>query len=125
MFDAANINRAVTFHSNTLNNYITLTCNDSRNQCGKKFNGKSVGGYTYTKTHWLWWDWHYINMYDIFFTGVKDFDERVNEIRDNVGNGNYQYADDASWLQTTGSYLVHEMMHSKLIDNSPPDPHSK
>ncbi|MAD81474.1 MAG: hypothetical protein CL912_00790 [Deltaproteobacteria bacterium] len=125
MFRSANVKRAVTFHSDTVNNYVTISCNDPRKQCAKKFNKKFVGGYAWVKKHWLWWDWHYINMCDIFFTSVEEFDKRLRDIRDNVADGNYQFADDASWLQTTGSYLLHEMMHTRIIDNSPPDPHSK
>lgn len=50
---------------------------------------------------------------------------KFDKVIDDLANEVYDRVDDLAWLQTQSSYLVHEMMHTRLIDNSPPDPHSK
>lgn len=38
---------------------------------------------------------------------------------------NFTRAADLRYLQTTGSMILHEMMHTAYISNSPPNPLSK
>lgn len=35
------------------------------------------------------------------------------------------YVGDLTWLQSKASYIIHEMMHTRYVSDSPPNPTSK
>ncbi|KAI9874732.1 MAG: hypothetical protein M1830_009343 [Pleopsidium flavum] len=117
---ADNIQRAADFFTTETNDYITIVCNDPKNYCQRKVQdpnnpGKSIpmkiGGYAWTYSI-LWWYYHNINMCDIFYD-ISTIANRLDQGPD--------HANDLAWFQTSGSFVLHEMMHTRLINRA--DPH--
>ena len=49
---SGNLQRASSFKTADNNEYITVSCTDSKNWCGKKIDGKAVGGYAWSYHGW-------------------------------------------------------------------------
>lgn len=92
--------------------YVTLSCKDPKNWCHKRMDDKSIGGYAWTVEGWLAW-YHYIAFCPPFFT-LDNLDEKLNFIEQELSSGNTKYASQLDWLSTTGSYFLHEMMHTRI-----------
>lgn len=96
------------------NEYVTVSCEDTQNLCGKMMNGKAVGGYAWTYSGWLYY-YHYITVCPAFFT-LDSLSETINEVEQDLARGSTRMASDMSWLRTAGQFFLHEMMHTRIAD---------
>ncbi|KAI9747701.1 MAG: hypothetical protein M4579_007409, partial [Chaenotheca gracillima] len=107
-----NIRRAADFKVKT-NSYITTSCKDTKNYCNIRRGGKAVGGYGWTYKGILG-SYHYITLCPPFFT-VETLETQVKARREELARGDTSRVTDMRYLQTTGQYFLHEMMHTDLI----------
>lgn len=119
---AGNLKRAWQFKTDktSTSEYITISCKDTENLCGKPQEGKAVGGYARTDSGWFGY-YHYITLCDTFFT-VDSMDTKITEIEDDLRSGSKTKAGDMRYLKTTGQFLLHEMMHLRVA-NGADEPH--
>ncbi|KAL6714791.1 hypothetical protein ACLMJK_007051 [Lecanora helva] len=98
---------------------IYVHCDDPKGWCNDQVEGKPIGGYAWTIKHWFWWWDYHINMCKPFYT-----QQNIGNVHDNVDNprDGKETAGKLAYLQTTGSLIIHEMMHTAYVANSPPDP---
>ncbi len=87
---------------------------------------QAFAGYAWTKEHWFWWNSYHINMCDVFYTmstiaKTKKFLRNAFEGPGGSYDNYKKFAGDLTWLQVTGTTMLHEMMHTDLIGN--PGPH--
>ncbi|KAH0350013.1 hypothetical protein KCU81_g2830, partial [Aureobasidium melanogenum] len=92
--------------------YITMSCKDPKNKCSMDMRGKTIGGYAWSVNGWFGW-YNYIAFCPPFFT-LDDLGEKLNLVEQGLASGNTKYARDMNWLGTTGSYFLHEMMHTRI-----------
>lgn len=92
--------------------YITLSCKDPKNWCHKRKGNKSIGGYAWTVEGWLAW-YHHIAICPPFFK-LDNLAEKLNFVERGLASGNTKYARQMKWLSTSGSYFLHEMMHTRI-----------
>jgi hypothetical protein len=111
-----NLNRVSNFKSSSTSSkeYITVSCQDTKNQCGRTVQGKAVGGYGWSaKEGWFGYTYHYITLCPPFFT-LETLATKLNQVTEELGRGVTRMATDMAWLRTTGQYFLHEMMHTNL-----------
>jgi hypothetical protein len=115
-----NLKRASDFKKPTTSDktYITVSCKDTKNKCGTKIGGKFVGGYGWTDSGWFGY-YHYITLCSSFWT-VSTLDQKIQEIENDLGGGSTTKATDMRYLQTSGQYFLHEMMHTRLTYGDQP-----
>ena len=121
---AGNINRLSHFISNKPfdSTRIYVHCDDPKKWCGKIEEGKQIGGYAWTVSHALWWWNYHIQMCEPFY-GQQNL-AQAHDLVNGPTDAN-KTAGELAYLQTTGSLIIHEMMHTAYIANSPPDPWSE
>lgn len=119
---AGNLRRVSEFKSpkTKSNYYITMSCKDTKNYCGKTITGKGVGGYAWTYKGWFF-GYHYITFCPLFFT-LPSLNEKIDEIEDDLTKGRTDRARDMEWLKSTGQFFLHEMMHTRIADGGE-EPH--
>jgi hypothetical protein len=66
LLERLNYNHRV-YDSNFFTRYITVSCRDTKNWCGRVEEGKGVGGYAWTTSGWFAY-YHYITLCPLFFT---------------------------------------------------------
>jgi hypothetical protein len=112
-----NLNRVSLFENDNANSreYITVSCQDTKNQCGRLIDRKAVGGYGWSAQGWLGYWYHYITLCPPFFS-LETLDTKLNDVEQELANGVTRMAKDMTWLRTTGQFLLHEMMHTRLAD---------
>jgi hypothetical protein len=94
--------------------YITMSCKDTKNYCGKKIDNKAVGGYAWTYSGWFGY-YHYITLCPTFFT-LETLDTKLQQVESDLASGSTKTATDMTWLRTTGQFFLHEIMHTRLAD---------
>ncbi|KAF1817834.1 uncharacterized protein K489DRAFT_414269 [Dissoconium aciculare CBS 342.82] len=106
-----NIGRASNFVNNgKTSNYITVTCKDPKNYCKKDpIDGKQIGGYAWDYNGWTG-KYGHITMCDPYFT-LGTFAETVDKINNWKKTGENSKLYQMENYQTTGQFIVHEMMH--------------
>lgn len=102
--------------------YITASCNDLENVCKKRSQGKVPGGYGWTSSG-FWGYYHYITLCEPFFT-TATLDEVLERTEKDLASHSTRMATDMSWLRSTGSMFLHEMMHTRIADGGK-EPHIK
>ena len=102
------------------NSYITVSCKDTKKNCGRMIDGKAVGGYAWTSTGWFGYKYHYATLCPVFFT-LETLDTLFVERDKEVAGGDTSKVTDMDWMKSTGQFFLHEMMHTDLIGQ----PHSK
>ena len=100
--------------------YITVSCKDTKNICGKKIGGKGVGGYAWTYSGWFYY-YHYITLCPPFFT-IDSLSTKINTVEQDLASGSTKMAKDMTWLSSTGQFFLHEMMHTRIANGSE-EPH--
>ncbi|GIZ39830.1 hypothetical protein CKM354_000319700 [Cercospora kikuchii] len=113
---AGNLKRIYEFKTRATSEstYITMSCKDTRNECHKIIENKAVGGYAWTYSGWFGY-YHYITLCPTFFKQVT-LDTKLSQVEDELKKGVTKMASDASWLDSTGRLLLHEMMHTRIAD---------
>jgi hypothetical protein len=79
--------------------YITLSCQDTKNWCGKRFSGQGVGGYAWSAP-WFGFYYHYITLCPLFFT-ADDMNAKFEMVQAELAHGVTTMATDMTWLRTT------------------------
>lgn len=113
---AGNLKRAWQFKTTATSTsaYITTSCKDTKNLCNLQIGGKSVGGYAWTKNGWFAY-YHYITLCRPFFT-LESLGDKLGEIQQDISSGSSKKASDMNWLKSTGQFLLHEIMHTRIAD---------
>ena len=113
---AGNLKRAWQFKTSSTSEkeYITTSCKDTKNLCGRTIEGKGVGGYAWTYSGWFYY-YHYITLCPTFFT-LETLSDKVDEIEADLASGNTDKARDMRYLKNTGQFFLHEMMHTRIAD---------
>jgi hypothetical protein len=111
---SGNLGRAWQFKTGQTSSkeYITVSCKDTKAQCGRTVQGKAVGGYAWTYNGYFGY-YHYITFCPTFFT-LETLDTKLNDVSQELGKGVTTMATDMTWLRTTGQYFLHELMHTRL-----------
>jgi hypothetical protein len=106
-----NIERGSNFVNNgKTSNYITVTCRDPKSYCKKDpINGKQIGGYAWNYKGWTG-TYGYISMCDPYFT-LNDFAGTLDKINHWKETGQLSNLYQMENYQTSGQFIVHEMMH--------------
>ena len=100
--------------------YITISCKDIKNYCGKKSeDSKTIGDYGWIDNGW-WGYYHYITLCPSFFT-VDNLTEQIEKIEKELSRGEKKMATDMRYLQTTGQYFLHELTHTRLVYDDQPE----
>lgn len=111
---AGNLKRAFQFKTSETKAYITVSCTDTKNLCGKMIDGKAVGGYAWTYSGWVAY-YHYITVCPVFFQ-LDTLSSKMEEVEKDLASGSTKMASDMTWLRNTGQFFLHEMMHTRLVD---------
>jgi hypothetical protein len=98
---------------------IIVSCKDTKNRCSDRIDGKSVGGYAWTKTTWFG-SYQHITLCPVYF-GLDSLEEKFEMIEKGLASGETKYAEQAEWQKNKGQFFLHEMMHLEAVG----DPHSK
>ena len=110
---AGNLKRAWQFKTSKTSDsaYITTSCTDTKNWCGKMIDGKAVGGYAWTYNGW-WAYYTYITLCPTFFT-LDTLSSKINDVEQDLASGSTKMAKDMTWLRSTGQFFLHEMMNTR------------
>jgi hypothetical protein len=117
---SGNLERAWQFKTDKTSEkeYITVSCKDTKNLCGRKIDGKAVGGYAWTYSGWVYY-YHYITLCPAFFS-LDTLDKKLNDVEQELGSGSKRMATDMTWLRSTGQFFLHEMMHTRIASGNEP-----
>ena len=113
---SGNLKRAWQFKTGATSTaaYISISCQDTKSLCGKKIDGKAVGGYAWTYSGWVSY-YHYITLCSTFFT-LDSLATKINDVEQELANGGTRMVKDMTWLRSTGQFFLHEMMHTRAVD---------
>ncbi|KAI6836272.1 hypothetical protein KC340_g4745 [Hortaea werneckii] len=115
------VKRARNWYGSSSNN-IWMHCGDPKKICKKKKTGsglRPIGGYAWTDFGWFWNNQH-MALCKPFF-GKETIDDRVQFLDEKfrIGVDEYiHYARDMNWLETRGSFFLHEMFHLDFVDKA-------
>lgn len=96
---------------------IIVSCKDTKNRCGNRIDGKSVGGYAWTYKGWTG-HYYYITLCPVYF-GIDTFQNKTKEIQERIPAGDTRFGNEAEWQKHRGLFFLHEMMHLDSVG----DPH--
>jgi hypothetical protein len=127
-----NLGRASDFVNKKENrkSYITITCQDPEGYCKRGLmQGKAIGGYAWD-VDWTFWTYGHINMCDPYYT-LADISGKMDDLNGWRKERAIDKLQNMRYYQTSGQYLVHEMMHlrstyspePKIIDVRYPGSH--
>lgn len=113
---AGNLKRAWQFKTSQTSEkqYITVSCKDTKGLCGRKIEGKAVGGYAWTYSGWASY-YYYITLCPTFFE-LETLNTKINVVEQELASGSTRMAKDMTWLTSSGQFLLHEMMHTRIAD---------
>jgi hypothetical protein len=119
---AGNLKRAWQFKTPETSDkeYITVSCKDTKKQCNQMIAGKGVGGYAWTYSGWVYY-YHYITLCPLFFS-LDTLDTKIADVERDLASGSTKFATDMTWLQNTGQFFLHELMHTRIA-NGADEPH--
>ncbi|KEZ44680.1 hypothetical protein SAPIO_CDS2756 [Scedosporium apiospermum] len=92
---------------------IVVSCKDTKNWCSTRIDGKSVGGYAWTKETWFG-SYQHITLCPVYF-GLDSLEEKFEMIEKGLASGETKYAEQAEWQKNKGQFFLHEMMHLKAV----------
>ncbi|MCJ1297317.1 hypothetical protein MMC08_000103 [Hypocenomyce scalaris] len=107
-----NFGRAAAFKI-TGNSYITTSCQDTKNWCNVKKDGKAISGYAWTINGWFRY-YHYITLCPAFFT-LDSLATQLETHEEELAHGDTSKVVDMQYLKSTGQFFLHEMMHTQLV----------
>jgi hypothetical protein len=115
---AGNLKRAWQFKTPETSDkeYITVSCKDTKKQCNQMIAGKGVGGYAWTYSGWVYY-YHYITLCPLFFS-PDTLDTKIADVERDVASGSTKFATDMTWLQNTGQFFLHELMHTRIANGA-------
>lgn len=73
-----------------------------------------MGGYAWTLNGWTGY-YHYITLCPPFFT-LDALEKKFSDLEREIASRDITKAQDMNWLHTSGSFFLHEMMHTRIAD---------
>ncbi|KAL9123607.1 MAG: hypothetical protein Q9217_006976, partial [Psora testacea] len=99
---SGNLKRVWQFKTDTTSEkeYITVSCKDTKNLCGKMIDGKA---------------YYYITLCPAFFS-LDSLSTKINDVEQDLAGGSTKMAKDMTYLRTSGQFFLHEMMNTRIAD---------